>query len=793
MAIKKSKSKRKSSKKNIPKIPEWQYREIIWIIFYVIAFSIFFILSGNSWIAWEYIDNFLKSIFWIWSIIIPFILIISWSVLFFVNHFKFTFHRILWLWLFFVWILTLIHLRADFNSAFSDLKSFWWMIWFTSSFLLRSLFWDFIAHIVWLWLILISFPLVFNMSIKEIIQAIFKPLTEVRKKDEDFEEASFSRSKSRWQDIQELDIPTQMWTGLKIDWPTVSIIKPKQIELSEAQDVKKIEDIKIENKIADAEEIQIKKQIEEISPPSQDSAPKIQVKKSSQNWIKISNFTWKEDWVLPSLDLLENKTSDNYPDDDKLEKAALNIKTKLSQFWIEVEVIEARVWPTVTQFTLNPAEWVKVSKILWLKDDLAMALSAKAVRIEAPIPWQPYVWIEIPNEKRSTVYLREIITSNEFTKNNDSKLKLCFWKDTSWNPVIEDLWKMPHMLIAWTTWSWKSVWMNTFLISLMYQNSPKELKFIMIDPKMVELSWYNWCPHLLTPVITDADKALASLKWSVSEMMRRYTECKEKWYRNIDEYNENEETKMPRIIIVIDELADLMMREYKKDTEIAIARIAQMARAVWMHLIIATQRPTVDVLTWLIKANIPTRISFAVKSQIDSRTVLDCIWWEDLLWMWDMMYINSSLPRPRRVQWIFISPEEIKKVVDHIKLAKEPEDENYWENWESWNLEYKENIIWETTQISSAWSIWWWYSWTPWVWAIDLDAIASASKQDAKVWEAIAVIQRTWKASATLLQRMIWVWYARAAKILDILEEQWIVGPSNWAKPREVYLEKISE
>ena len=790
MAIKKSKKTRKKSSKNIKKIPEGQYREIVWIIFYVAAFSIFFILSWNSWIAWEYIDNFLKSIFWIWSVIIPFIFIIAWSVLFFVNHFKFTFHRILWLLLFFIWILTIIHLRADFNSAFTLLKDFWWMVWFTSSFILRSLFWDFIAYIVWIWLIFISIPLIFDMSIKEIIQVIFKPLTEVKEKIEDFEEASFSKSKS--QNIQELDIPTQLWTNLNIDWPSVSIIKPKQIEISEAEEIKAPEKTSIEVLNEKKEEAEIKNKIKELNSKNSETQepekPKIAVRKKSW-WIKISNFTWEEEWEFPSLDLLENKTSDNYPDDDKLEKAALNIQTKLSQFWIEVEVIEARVWPTVTQFTLNPAEWVKVSKILWLKDDLAMALSAKAVRIEAPIPGQPYVWIEIPNENRAIVYLREIITSDEFTKNNDSKLKLCFWKDTSWNPVVEDLWKMPHMLIAWTTWSWKSVWMNTFLISLMYQNSPKELKFIMIDPKMVELSWYNWCPHLLTPVITDADKALASLKWSVSEMMRRYTECKEKWYKNIQEYNENEETKMPKIVIVIDELADLMMREFKKETETAIARIAQMARAVWMHLIVATQRPTVDVITWLIKANIPTRVSFAVKSSIDSRTVLDTMWWEDLLWMWDMMYINASLPKPRRVQWIFISSKEIKNVVDHIKLAKEPEDENQ----ENWEWDFQEDITRDFTKMNSAWSIWWWYSWTPWVWAIDLDAIASASKQDEKVWEAIAVIQRTWKASATLLQRMIWVWYARAAKILDILEEQWVVWPSNWAKPREVYLEKISE
>lgn len=786
MAIKKNKKPRKKSgKKNNP-IPEWQYREIIWIIFFVLAFSIFFILSWNSWIAWEKINLVLKSVFWFWSFIIPFILITSWSFLFFVNHFKFTFHRILWLGLFFVWILTLVHLRADFDNAYSELQEFWWMIWFVSSYILRAMFWDFIAHLVWIWLVFISLPLIFDMSIKEIIQKIFKPLTEVKEKIEEFEDVSFSPSKSKEQDIQAIEMPDSP----KIEFWWVQIVKPKQLEISDAEEINKKSSIEILKE--KQEEAEIKNKIKELNSQNfennwtQEEKPKnvgsdwIKPKRSSQNWIRISNFTWDEEWEFPSLDLLENKVDENYPDDNELEKQALNIQTKLSQFWIEVEVIEARVWPTVTQFTLNPAEWVKVSKILWLKDDLAMALSAKAVRIEAPIPWQPYVWIEIPNAVRSTVYMREIIESEQFKNWWKSKLKLCFWKDTSWNAVIEDLAKMPHMLIAWTTWSWKSVWMNTFLMSLMYQNSPKELKFIMIDPKMVELSWYNWCPHLLTPVITDADKALASLKWSVSEMMRRYTECKEKWYRNLEEYNEWEETKMPKIVIVIDELADLMMREFKKDTENAIARIAQMARAVWMHLIVATQRPSVDVITWIIKANIPTRISFAVKSAIDSRTVLDSMWWEELLWMWDMMYINSSLPKPKRVQWIFISSKEIERVTNHIKLAKEPEDEN--------EEEYFEDITQEATQVNwFQWAIWW----TPWVWAIDLDAIASAANEDPKLMEAVQVIQETWKASATLLQRKISVWYAKAAKLLDILEEKWIVWPANWAKPREVYLDRI--
>jgi len=592
------------------------------------------------------------------------------------------------------------------------------------------MFGDFIAHIIWLWLIFISLPLIFDMSIKEMFQKIIKPLTETREvENENFEDATISKRKSKIPDLQEIDWPNNPKLGF---WESsVSIIKPKQIEISEIKEIQESWEIN-NNTISNNTEIN-KNWNSRVEPEQQKIIQKVKPK-TQNNWIKISNFTWEEEWEFPSLDLLENKVDNNYPNDDELEKQALNIQSKLSQFWIEVEVIEARVGPTVTQFTLNPAEWVKVSKILWLQDDLAMSLAAKSVRIEAPIPWQPYVWIEIPNINRATVYMREIIESEEFKK-WDSKLKLCFWKDVSWNPVIEDLAKMPHMLIAWTTWSWKSVWMNTFLISLMYQNSPKELKFIMIDPKMVELSWYNWCPHLLTPVITDADKALASLKWWVSEMMRRYTECKEKGYRNIQEYNENEETKMPKIVIVIDELADLMMRwDLKKETENAIARIAQMARAVWIHLIIATQKPTVNVITWLIKSNIPTRICFTVQSSMDSRVVLDAVWWESLLWMWDMMYINASLPKPKRVQWIFISSKEIEDVTHHVKTTKEPEDENS-ENWD-----YIEDITTEATQVNAmSWS--WWI---PWVWTIDLDAITIAWNEDPKLVDAIRVIQETW-------------------------------------------------
>jgi len=741
MAVKSSKhgrKKRKTKKKPIP-IPENQYREIIWIFLWIISLFFLFAISWSAWILWNYVNLFLSSIFWIWAYLIPFILILIGTSYFLLENFKLTFHRVLWIMIMLSSILTIIHLWVDYDNSYEQLKEYWWVIWFIFSYIFRNFIWEVFSWIICFWWILVSIPLITNLSFKEMYQKIFKKLTEVREFDWDilnYEDAEVTNS--------------------------MNIVKPELLANWDLQ-LKKAKQPKLKNPTEEVSQWVLK--IEKAIPTIVEEVVTRKPKKREW-WIKISNFTWDENWEFPSIDLLENKYSNVYPNDKELEKQASNIQQKLAQFWIEVEVVEARVWPTVTQFTLNPAEWVKVSKILSLKDDLALALSARAVRIEAPIPGQPYVWIEIPNKDRATVYMREIVETDEFKKIT-SKMALAVWKDVAWNPVVEDLAKMPHLLIAWATWSWKSVWMNTFLISLLFQNSPKELKFIMIDPKRVELWPYNWIPHLLTPVITEADKALSALKWSVSEMMRRYTECQEKWYRNIAEYNEWEEKKMPRIVIVIDELADLMMREFKKETEAAICRLAQMARAVWMHLIVATQRPSVDVITWLIKANIPTRASFTVTSSIDSRTILDSIWAEELLWMWDMMYIDPWLSKPKRIQWIYISSKEIERITNHIKTMVEPEDDDM------------EDLSMSTEDPKAIK-----------IWAIDFDAIASASKEDVKVWEAIAVIQRTWKASATLLQRMIWVWYARAAKILDILEEKWMVWPANWAKPREVFLDR---
>ncbi|MEI7511263.1 MAG: DNA translocase FtsK [Candidatus Peregrinibacteria bacterium] len=484
------------------------------------------------------------------------------------------------------------------------------------------------------------------------------------------------------------------------------------------------------------------------------------------------------DWEKPSLDLLKSGNSEIHIPDAELMEMGKKIVEKLANFGISVRMKSAFVGPTVTQFALEPNEDVKLSRITGLKNELALALSAEMVRIEAPIPGKNLVGIETPNPKRATVFMREILESTAFEK-AEGDLRLAFGKDVSGNPIVESLAEMPHLLIAGATGSGKSVGMNAFLISLLFEYSPEDLRFILIDPKRVELMPYNGIPHLLTPVITEANKALSALKWCVSEMMRRLGEFSKIGARNIAEYNEKVDERMkkknsekeeekevlkklPKIVIVIDELADLMMREYKKDTEAMICRIAQMARAVGMHLIIATQRPSVDVITGLIKANIPTRISFAVTSSIDSRTVLDSVGAEDLLGKGDMLFTNPKLSRPKRIQGIYISGEEIERVANRIKITMG--DKFFFED----SL-FQEG---EEDSFGGGFS----------------GGSGGSGDSDDLMEEALEMVRSTGKASASLLQRRLSVGYARAARLLDIMEEKGYIGPARGAKPREIYL-----
>lgn len=471
-------------------------------------------------------------------------------------------------------------------------------------------------------------------------------------------------------------------------------------------------------------------------------------------------------WEFPSIDLLDDADMDLELDSKLLKKNAEKIRDKLEQFGIRVTVKDVKVGPTVMQYSLEPAEDVKLSKITNLRDDLKLALAAESLRIEAPIPGKSLVGVEMPNEKRVLVRLKELLLSNNFYKVN-SNLRMPLGKSVSGSPLIADLTSMPHLLIAGQTGSGKSMGINSIIVSLLYQNSPKDLRLILVDPKRVELKLYNHLPHLLTPVINDMDKAVNALRWLVTEMMRRYTLLEEVGARNREEYNQKVETekRIPHIVCIIDELAELMMTGDKKAIEGYICRIAQLARAVGIHLIVATQRPSVDVITGLIKANIPARIAFRVSSAVDSRTILDMIGAEDLLGKGDMLYIPGNASEPTRIQGVFIPTSEVERVINKIKLTPGNDDDPGYEDITSPQE--------DSTLAGSIFG-------------------GEDSSGDDLLKQAIEVIRTYGKASTSLLQRKLRIGYSKAAGILDDLEEMGIVGPPDGSKPREVYLDRLA-
>lgn len=481
---------------------------------------------------------------------------------------------------------------------------------------------------------------------------------------------------------------------------------------------------------------------------------------------KLTRSDRFKDWEFPSLSLLDDFSTDINYDENEIREKEIDIQQTLLQFNIEVEMQWYKVGPTVIQYRLKPKSWVKLQKIVNLKKDLTLALHAKNIRIQAPIPGLGVVGIEVPNDTRQIVGLKEVLASSKFN-NKKLELPIALWKDVAGDVIVGDLAKMPHLLVAGQTASGKSVGMNGFLVSLLYKFSPSELKLIMIDPKRVELSVYNGIPHLLTPVITNPDKALNSLKWCVAEMLRRYDLATQVHARNFKEYNKKVKPKerLPYIVMVIDELADLMMSGNKKEVESCIARIAQMARAVGMHLIVATQRPSVDVITGLIKANIPSRIAFTVASQIDSQTILWNKGAEDLLGRWDMLYYPTGAMEASRVQWVLVETHEVESVVNKLKLTIDPDMLE--------NLQISEIA---NGKSKTAGSVLEWYEWD--------------QEEDPEIIErAIQVVKESKKGSTSLIQRKLSLWYARAAKVLDILEELGVVGPANGSKPREVYVD----
>ena len=464
---------------------------------------------------------------------------------------------------------------------------------------------------------------------------------------------------------------------------------------------------------------------------------------------------WKPSHIkidLP-LDLLNSKTTKPSAGDVKNNMEI--IKSTLEKFGIPVEMGAISVGPTVTQYTLKPEEGIKLSRITSLNNDLSMALAAHPVRIEAPIPGKALVGIEVPNRSVAIVPLREVLESDMFKKRTNN-LMTALGKDVAGQVWLDNIGKMPHLLVAGATGSGKSVMLNALIVSLLYQNNPDDLKFIMVDPKRVELTIYNGLPHLLTPVITEVSKTINALKWCLNEMDRRFETLSKSHKRDIESYNAVAKEKMPYIIFIIDELADLMVVA-AKDMEAGIVRLAQMARAVGIHLILATQRPSVNVITGTIKANMPARIAFSVASGIDSRTILDSLGAEKLLGRGDMLFSNVSLSKPKRIQGALITDQEIKRIVNYIKEKTGAPN-------------YITEIV-ERQKVRGMAGV----------------GIDGASDDDDSLFEeAKELIINSGKASASYLQRRLSVGYARAARLLDLLEESGIIGPSNGAKPREI-------
>ena len=501
-----------------------------------------------------------------------------------------------------------------------------------------------------------------------------------------------------------------------------------------------------------------------------------------------------EGYKLPPLELLDPPEHQQVTiDKESLHANSLILQKKLEDFGVEGEVVAVRPGPVITMYEFKPAPGVKVRRIVMLADDLAMALRAVSVRILAPIPGESVVGIEIPNPRRETVYLREVIESESY-RAADSKITLALGKDIGGVPFSTDLAKMPHLLVAGATGTGKSVSINAMILSLLFKSSPQDVKFIMVDPKMLELTVYEDIPHQLVPVVTDPKKAAAALFWAMDEMDRRYRLMREKAVRNIDGYNRAIEKEsgnkkdliqltdeepmdetpviggrlskdtplvhghLPRIVIIIDELADLMMT-VGRDIEEYITRLAQKARAAGIHLILATQRPSVDVITGLIKANFPARISFQVTSRIDSRTILDSMGSEKLLGNGDMLFLPPGTARLTRIHGAFVSDQEVRKVMKFIKQQGRP-------NYRTDILEAKKEV----------------------------EAAAAADEEYDEMYDqAVAIVTETRQASISMIQRRLRVGYNRAARMVEVMERDGVIGPADGAKPREVYAQKIEE
>ncbi len=481
--------------------------------------------------------------------------------------------------------------------------------------------------------------------------------------------------------------------------------------------------------------------------------PRIQIKEKP-TLVSEPKFRPQEkmgDYRLPSLELLDSAPPlETRQIKDDLQANARILEETLADFSISVKVTDIERGPVITRYELDPAPGVKLNRIVSLSDDIALAMKAQSVRIIAPIPGKGRVGVEVPNSQSSLVYLKEVLSSREFA-DSKYKLALALGKDITGQAVVTDLGDMPHILIAGTTGSGKTVCVNSLILALLYKSSPVDLKFVMIDPKMVELMPFNGMPHLLCPVVTDAKKAAAALNWVVNEMEERYQRLAKAGSRNLEAYNQKEE-KLPYIVVVVDEFADLMSVA-RDQIENAVTRLAQLSRAVGIHLILATQRPSVDVITGVIKANLPARVSFKVASKVDSRTVLDMNGADKLLGRGDMLFLRPGESKLIRVQGTLVSDKEIERVVDFIKAQGEPV--------------YDEEILQGQHKTSLA-----------------------SSEKDELYDDAVRVVMESNQASVSVLQRRMRLGYTRAARMIDMMEQEGLVGPFEGSKPRKILIDR---
>ena len=529
------------------------------------------------------------------------------------------------------------------------------------------------------------------------------------------------------------------------------------------QETEKVE----QEKVINLDDI-IKKSIKKEEPVVEEKVED----KTDEEIVEEIEESEKRVYLLPPIDCLNMPKESNASNlEAELKHTAKKLEETLSSFGVETRTVGICSGPSVTRYEIQPAAGVKISKITNLADDIALNLAASGVRIEAPIPNKAAVGIEVPNKNRRMVTMREVVDQPQY-KNAKSKLNVALGKDITGEFVYSDLSKMPHLLIAGTTGSGKSVCLNTMIVSILYNATPEEVKLLMIDPKQVEFTVYNGIPHLLVPVVSDPRKASGALAWAVTEMLTRYKTFSENSVRDISGYNSICESqgkkKMPQIVIFIDELSDLMMAA-PNEVEDSICRLAQMARAAGMHLVIATQRPSVDVITGIIKANIPSRISLSVSSQVDSRTIIDSVGAEKLLGNGDMLYYPVGIPKPIRVQGCFLSDKEVENVVTHIKNQAQSV--------------YDDDVMKEIDKNAANTG------------AKKKDTSASDSDggdgpADEMLPKAIEAVIEAQSASTTLLQRKLKLGYARAARIVDELEERGIIGPYEGAKPRKVLITK---